>query len=78
MTRREKHKIESNCVSFDDDCHNETNSHSENLQTATTAGNQIMSDAFSSVYKSGQSFISYLEEKLSLVKQSNKGESNNA
>ncbi len=24
MTRREKHKIESNCVSFDDDCYNET------------------------------------------------------
>ena len=78
MTRREKHKIESNCVSFDDDCHNETNSHSENLQTATTVDNQILSDTFSSVYKSGQSFINYLEEKLSLVKPSNKDEFNNA
>ena len=78
MTRREKHKIESNCVSFDDDCHNETNSYAENSQTVTTADNQILSDTFSSVYKSGQSFIKNLEEKLSLVKQSNKDESNNA
>jgi len=77
MTRREKHKIESNCVSFDDDCHNETNSHSENSQRATPADNQILSDTFSSVYKSGQSFIKNLEKKLSLVKQSNKGEPNN-
>jgi hypothetical protein len=77
MTRREKHKIESNCVSFDDDCHNETNSYAENSQTVTAADNQILSDTFSSVYKSGQSFIKNLEKKLSLVKQSNKGEPNN-
>ena len=64
MTRREKHKIESNCVSFDDDCHNETNSYAENSQTVTTADNQILSDTFSSVYKSGQSFIKNLEKKF--------------
>ena len=32
MNHREKHNIESNCVSFNDDCYNETNSYPEHIQ----------------------------------------------
>jgi hypothetical protein len=39
---------------------------------------KIFTDAVSSVYKTGQSFINYLEAKLSMVKQNNNGGSNNA
>ena len=79
MTHREKHNIESNCVSFDDDCYNETNSYADNVKAMNTLEKQILSDAVSSVYKTGQSFINYLEAKLSMIKpNSNKGGSSNA
>ena len=32
MTHREKHNIESNCVSYNDDCYNETNSYADNVK----------------------------------------------
>ena len=73
MTHREKHNIESNCVSFNDDCYNETNSYQDNVKAMDGLERKVITDAVSSVYKTGQSFINYLEEKLSLVKQSNKG-----
>jgi hypothetical protein len=38
---------------------------------------KVITDAVSSVYKTGQSFINYLEQKLSIIKQ-NKGGSSNA
>jgi hypothetical protein len=77
MTHREKHNIESNCVSYNDDCYNETNSYADNVKAMNNLEKKIFTDAVSSVYKSGQSFIKNLEKKLSLVKQSNKGEPNN-
>jgi hypothetical protein len=44
-----------------------------------TLEKQILSDAVSSVYKTGQSFVNYLEAKLSMIKpNSNKGGSSNA
>ena len=80
MSHREKHNIESNCVSFNDDCYNETNSHQENQENVNAMdGRQrkVITDAVSSVYKTGQSFVNYLEQKLSIIKQ-NKGGSSNA
>jgi hypothetical protein len=77
MTHREKHNIESNCVSFNDDCFNETNSYQENVKAMDGLERKVITDAVSSVYKTGQSFINYLEQKLSIIKQ-NKGGSSNA
>lgn len=77
MTHREKHKIESNCVSFNDDCYNETNSYQENVNAMDGLQRKVITDAVSSVYKTGQSFVNYLEQKLSMIKQ-NKGGSSNA
>ena len=77
MTHREKHKIESNCVSFNDDCYNETNSYEENVKAMDGLERKVINDAVSSVYKTGQSFVNYLEQKLSIIKQ-NKGGSSNA
>ena len=72
MSHREKHNIESNCVSFNDDCYNETKSLVDNVQPKA-----IFTDVASSVYKTGQSFINYLETKLSINKDKNdKGEIN--
>jgi hypothetical protein len=78
MTHREKHNIESNCVSYNDDCYNETNSYADNAKAMNNLEKKFFTDAASSVYKTGQSFINYLEAKLSMVKQNNNGGSNNA
>jgi len=78
MTHREKHNIESNCVSYNDDCYNETNSYADNVKAMNNLEKKIFTDAVSSVYKTGQSFINYLEAKLSMVKQNNNSGSNNA
>ena len=78
MTHREKHNIESNCVSYNDDCYNETNSYADNVKAMNNLEKKIFTDTVSSVYKTGQSFINYLEAKLSMVKQNNNGGSNNA
>ena len=77
MSHREKHNIESNCVSFNDDCYNETNSYEENVKAMDGFERKVINDAVSSVYKTGQSFVNYLEQKLSIIKQ-NKGGSSNA
>ena len=77
MSHREKHNIESNCVSFNDDCYNETNSYQENVNAMDGLQRKVITDAVSSVYKTGQSFVNYLEQKLSIIKQ-NKGGSSNA
>ena len=78
MTHREKHKIESNCVSFNDDCYNETNSYADNVKAMNTLEKKIFTDTVSSVYKTGQSFVNYLEAKLSMIKPNNKSGSSNA
>ena len=77
MTHREKHNIESNCVSYNDDCYNETNSYADNVKSMNNIEKKFFNDVVSSIYKTGQSFINYLEAKLSMVKQNNNGGSNN-
>ncbi len=77
MTHREKHNIESNCVSYNDDCYNETNSYADNVKAMNNIEKKFFNDVVSSIYKTGQSFINYLEAKLSIVKQNNNGGSNN-
>ena len=57
MSHREKHNIESNCVSFNDDCYNETNSYEENVKAMDGLERKVITDAVSSVYKTGQSFV---------------------
>lgn len=54
MTRREKHNIESNCVTFNDDCYDETVSHVDT--------NSIMEDGKHNL--TGDQFVKYLQEKL--------------
>ena len=54
MTRREKHNIESNCVTFNDDCYDETVSHVDT--------NYIMEDGKHNL--TGDQFVKYLQEKL--------------
>jgi hypothetical protein len=54
MTRREKHNIESNCVTFNDDCHDETVSHVDRHATVQDAKHSL----------TGEQFVKYLEEKL--------------
>ena len=56
MTRREKHNIESNCVTFNDDCYDETVSHVDTNSTAEDAKHNL----------TGAQFVKYLEEKLAV------------
>ena len=65
MTRREKHSIESNCVSFDDDCWNETTGQ-ENYLTMYNYETQVIKEAAEKVYKTGEEFVKELEIKLGL------------
>ena len=58
MTRRKEHNIESNCVSFDDDCWNETQGQ-ENYRTMYHYETKV-------IQKSGQQFVDYLKQKLGL------------
>ena len=41
MTHREKHNIESNCVSYNDDCYNETNSYPDNVKAMNKVHQKI-------------------------------------
>lgn len=65
MTRREKHLIESNCVSFDDDCWNETTGQ-DNYRTMYNYETEVIKDAVEKVYKTGEEFIKDLESKLGI------------
>lgn len=65
MTRREKHLIESNCVSFDDDCWNETQNQ-ENYMTMYNYETKVIKEVAEKVYKTGEEFIKDLEEKLGI------------
>lgn len=56
MTRREKHNIESNCVTFNDDCYDETVSHVDANHTAEDGKHNL----------TGEQFVKYLEEKLAV------------
>ena len=63
MTRREKHNIESNCVSFDDDCYAETSSYQQNIALME----QKEVDAVKSVYKTGQAFVKDIAAKIKKI-----------
>ena len=60
MTRREKHNIESNCVSFDDDCYNETSDYNANI----TAMDIEELDTFKSAVKTGEDFVREITAKI--------------
>ena len=59
MTRREKHNIESNCVTFNDDCYDETVSHVDINSTV-----EEVEDGTHNL--TGAQFVKYLEEKLAV------------
>jgi hypothetical protein len=61
MTRREKHNIESNCVSFDDDCYNETSDYNANI----TAMDIEELNTFKSAVKTGEDFVREITAKKS-------------
>ena len=63
MTRREKHNIESNCVSFDDDCYAETSS----FQQDVALMEQKEVEAVRSVYKTGEAFVKELANKIKSI-----------
>ena len=60
MPRRQQHNIESNCVSFDDDCYNETSSYYTNI----AAMDRKEIDTVKSVYKTGETFIRDISNKI--------------
>ena len=60
MPRREKHNIESNCVSFDDDCYTETSDYHTNI----AAMDRKELDAIQSVVKTGEAFIRDITAKI--------------
>jgi uncharacterized protein (UPF0332 family) len=60
MPRREKHNIESNCVSFDDDCYAETSDYYTNI----TAMDRKELDAIQSAVKTGEAFIRDISNKI--------------
>jgi hypothetical protein len=60
MTRREKHNIESNCVSFDDDCYNETSDYNANI----TAMDIEELNTFKSAVKTGEDFVREITAKI--------------
>jgi cystathionine beta-lyase family protein involved in aluminum resistance len=55
MNRREKHNIESNCVTFNDDCYDETVSHVDPHHSMEDAKHNLTGDQ-----------LKYLEEKLAV------------
>ena len=63
MTRREKHNIESNCVSFDDDCYAETSSYHSNIAAMDRKEMEVVK----SVYRTGENFVNHLKQKLKHV-----------
>ncbi len=56
MTKRQRHNIESNCVTFNDDCYDETVSHVDTHPTKPDAKHNL----------TGEQFVKYLEEKLAV------------
>lgn len=60
MTRRERHNIESNCVSFDDDCYAETGSYHTDL----AAMDRKELDTIKFVYRTGESFVKHITNKI--------------
>ena len=60
MTRREKHNIESNCVSFDDDCFAETNSHGHDTGNVE----QQQTETVEMGHKTGEDFVKHLAAKI--------------
>ena len=60
MTRREKHNIESNCVSFDDDCYNETNDYNADI----TAMDIEELNTLKSAVKTGEDFVKEITAKI--------------
>ena len=60
MTRREKHNIESNCVSFDDDCYNETSDYNADI----TAMDIEELNTFKSAVRTGEDFVKEISAKI--------------
>ena len=60
MTRREKHNIESNCVSFDDDCYNETSDYNADI----TAMDRKELEVIQSVMRTGENFVREITAKI--------------
>ena len=60
MTRREKHNIQSNCVSFDDDCYAETSSYQQDIAPME----QKELEVIQSVMKTGEDFVKEITAKI--------------
>jgi len=60
MTRREQHNIKSNCVTFEDDCYNETGSFYKNI----TEMEKAEVNAVKFVYKTGETFVKEITAKI--------------
>lgn len=59
MTRRREHNIESNCVTFEDDCYNETQHGSYHADIAAMDKKEM-----EFIQRSGQRFVNYLTRLL--------------
>lgn len=63
MPRRQQHNIESNCVSFEDDCYNEQE-HKDTYVTMYQYETEKMKEFADKVYRTGVDFVKDLEQKL--------------
>lgn len=59
MPRRQEHNIESNCVTFEDDCYNETQNASYEADIAAMDKKEM-----EFIQRSGQRFVNYLTRLL--------------
>jgi hypothetical protein len=60
MPRRKEHNIESNCVSFDDDCYNETSDYYTNI----AAMDRKELETVKSIYTTGETFVKDITAKI--------------
>jgi hypothetical protein len=60
MTRREQHNIKSNCVTFEDDCYNETSDYYKNI----AAMDRKEIEAVKSIYTTGETFVRDITAKI--------------
>lgn len=64
MPRRHEHNIESNCVSFDDSCFDETNSYNQSITEMNKYEEQVIKSVVRKVYNTGAKIVKEITNKI--------------
>ena len=64
MPRRQQHNIESNCVSFDDSCFDETNTYYQSITEMDKQEVQAIKSVVRKVYNTGAKFVRQITNKI--------------